>query len=263
MNKGFTPIVLLPFLAVSIAILAIVFTNKPSYKPHDREIQAINDKQETISGKSNSNITTNSRTQELESIVSKNNLYRVEISREYQNETYNFYKIESGKLIKSLTRADISELSKDYDKELLNNISIYDLGWNKHGNSYWGYFAHPGNYGPIWEFRVDENKLYVYEEFHQIENSSSPRAVNIDKRVYVFEDKPISFGVGDLDDWHLQHNTYSLYLFDLVTNEVTLIDTLPGKFPDEGGMLRVKAEWISDVELVYETPEGYKRYFIN
>lgn len=169
-------------------------------------------------------------------------------------------------IINTFSRQNIIEKSSEFEEEELVNVGLDVFGWNSDGSNLWGNMWIGASSIMFWEYQAESDNLIVYDKFHEKNENNFgpiPGTLNMERKLYVYKDKPIGFGVGDLDYWHETHDEYSLFLYDLVNYTSTKFATLPGKFPSEGGMLRLDIEWVTSNEIKYETPDGYKTFILN
>lgn len=123
--------------------------------------------------------------------------------------------------------------------------------WQQSPSSLWGVYASEYRViGCYWKLNPETSAI-VYYPVHD-----SPRlfALNTDKLVALYVDKPTFVEVDSSKQWLSTHPTYSLYLYSLVTKSSTKIATFPSDFG------KIMPDWDSSTQLHYSSPKGLENY---
>lgn len=125
--------------------------------------------------------------------------------------------------------------------------------WQQSPSSLWGVYASEYRViGCYWKLNPETSAIVYYPV------PDSPRlfALNTDKLVALYVDKPAFVEEESHKQWLLTHPTYSLYLYSLVSKSSTKIATFPSDFD------KIMPDWDSSTQLHYSSPKGLETYIL-
>lgn len=139
-----------------------------------------------------------------------------------------------------------------FDSGLSGPLSLYVVKWAEDSPALWGeYGGMQSSIGCYWKLNLATSQVTYFptSRFQQF------FALNTDKLVVLYQDKPHSFGPNGDPDWIADNKSFSLYLYNLQTGESKVIDTFPADFE-----VITTIGWDSPTQLHYSSPAGKKTY---
>lgn len=127
--------------------------------------------------------------------------------------------------------------------------------WQQNPQALWGVYA--SEYRMVlcyWKLDPQTSTAMYFPA-----NGETLFALNMDKLVALYTDKPFFGDVDGYNAWKITHKTYSLYLYSLKTQKSIIIATFPSDF----GFSQQDTKWISLTELQYLSPKGKVIYTLS
>ncbi len=149
-----------------------------------------------------------------------------------------------------------NKLSGTIGSDVLEVVGNDLRGWNANGSELWGSLYAVAYVEAFWKLNIDGGEITVFSDFPLAFPNGV--ALNPDKELVAYSDRPLSFDVESSEAWQKENTTYSLYLYSLKNRTSKLISTLPASWP--GGMINPIVGWDSPTELRYSTPNGQRVY---
>ncbi len=168
--------------------------------------------------------------------------------------------INSGRQILTQSSEGIKDqVQGEIGKDVLDVVGNQLRDWNSKGDEIWGSLYAAAFVESFWKLNVDSKKLEAFTDLYK--PTPNGVALNPDREIYAYADKPLFFDVQGNDQWEKENKTYSLYIYSLRSKTSTKIDTLPSNWP--GGMISPLFGWESPTQLRYSTPNGQKIYTLS
>lgn len=128
--------------------------------------------------------------------------------------------------------------------------------WQQNPSALWGVYASEyRTIGCYW--KIDPVTAVV--SYYPVKDHQLLFALNTDKLVALYIDKPPFVEEDQQKQWLATHSTYSLYLYSLQTEKSTIIDTF---LSSSTGFIPASVDWISSTQLTYSSPKGKVTYIL-